>query len=56
MSEDTKTVADLATEIKTEHARAFDAVKEIAEKALAEAAKGVSQTESAESRRPTRRC
>jgi len=39
--ENTKSVADLAAEIKAEHAKNVDAVKEIAEKALAEAGKGV---------------
>ena len=44
--DDTKSVADLAAEIKADHAKSVDAVKEIAEKALAEAEKG---TESARS-------
>jgi HK97 family phage major capsid protein len=36
-----KTAAELAGEVKAEFQKSFDAVKEIAEKALAEAAKGV---------------
>lgn len=39
--ENNKSVADLAAEIKADHAKSVDAVKEIAEKALAEADKGV---------------
>lgn len=50
MSEENKTVADLAMEIKGEFAKSFDEVKEIAEKALSEAAKGVGQTEAAKER------
>ena len=38
---DTKTAEQLATEVKTEFAKSIDKVKEIAEKALAEAAKGI---------------
>lgn len=43
--DDTKSVADLAAEIKADHAKSVDAVKEIAEKALAEAEKGVKSSE-----------
>lgn len=39
--ENTKSVAELAAEIKADHAKSVDAVKEIAEKALAEAQGGV---------------
>lgn len=39
-----KTAAELAGEVKAEFQKSFDAVKEIAEKALAEAAKGVTMT------------
>jgi hypothetical protein len=38
--DDTKSVADLAAEIKADHAKSVDAVKEIAQKALAEAERG----------------
>lgn len=38
--ENTKSVADMAAEIKADHAKSVDAVKAIAEKALAEAEKG----------------
>ncbi|MGI3169991.1 phage major capsid protein [Pseudooceanicola sp. C21-150M6] len=38
---ETKSVKELADEIKAEYAKANDAVKELAEKAIAEAAKGV---------------
>ncbi|MGQ4273415.1 phage major capsid protein [Terrihabitans sp. B22-R8] len=40
-----KTALELATEIKAEHEKSFNTVKEIAEKALAEAQKGISMTE-----------
>lgn len=43
--DDNKSVADLAAEIKADHAKSVDAVKEIAEKALAEASKGVKSAE-----------
>lgn len=43
--DDTKSVAELAAEIKADHAKAVDQVKEIAEKALAEAEKGVKSSE-----------
>jgi len=43
--DDTKSVAELAAEIKADHARSVDAVKEIAEKALAEAEKGVKSSD-----------
>lgn len=39
-----KTAAELAGEVKAEFQKSFDAVKEIAEKALAEAAKGVTMS------------
>ncbi len=39
-----KTAAELAGEVKAEFQKSFDAVKEIAEKALAEASKGVTQS------------
>lgn len=46
MADDTKqSVADLAAEIKADHAKSVDAVKEIAEKALAEAKKGVDSSD-----------
>ena len=38
---DKKTVEDLAAEVKSQFQKSHDAVKEIAEKALAEAAKGL---------------
>lgn len=41
MSEETKTVSELAAEVRRDFETKHDAVKEIAEKALAEAAKGV---------------
>jgi HK97 family phage major capsid protein len=41
MAEETKTVAELAAETKAAFEKKFDAVKEIAEKAVAEAEKGV---------------
>ena len=41
----TKSVADLAADIKAEHAKSVDAVKELAEKALAEASKGTKSAE-----------
>lgn len=41
MTEETKSVAELAAEIKTAFEKKHDAVREIAEKALAEAEKGV---------------
>lgn len=44
--DDIKSVADLAAEIKADHAKAVDGVKEIAEKALAEAEKGVKSSDS----------
>lgn len=45
MADENKTVAELAAEIKADHAKSVDAVKEIAEKALAEAQKGVKSSE-----------
>jgi HK97 family phage major capsid protein len=39
-----KTAAELAGEVKAEFQKSFDAVKEIAEKALAEAAKGITMS------------
>jgi HK97 family phage major capsid protein len=47
MSEETKTVAELAAETKAAFETKHDAVKEIAEKALAEAGKGIAMTETA---------
>lgn len=41
---DKKTVEELATEVKAQFQKSFDAVKELAEKALAEAAKGVTMS------------
>ncbi len=46
MSNDTKTAAELALEIKNEHQKAFDKVKEIAEEALGKAAAGEKATNS----------
>lgn len=46
MADENKTVADLAAEVKADFQNAHDAVKAIAEKALAESAKGISMTES----------
>ncbi len=43
--DDTKSVAELAADIKADHAKSVDAVKEIAEKALAEANKGVKSSD-----------
>lgn len=43
--ENTKSVAELAAEIKADHAKAVDQVKEMAEKALAESAKGMKSAE-----------
>lgn len=45
MADENKTIAELAAEIKADHAKSVDAVKEIAEKALAEAQKGVKSSE-----------
>jgi HK97 family phage major capsid protein len=41
MTTETKTVEQLATEVKAAHAKAFDEVKAIAEQAIAEAKKGI---------------
>ncbi|MGM5018717.1 phage major capsid protein [Tardiphaga sp. 367_B4_N1_1] len=41
---DKKAIEDLATEVKSQFQKSFDAVKEIAEKALADAAKGVTMS------------
>lgn len=46
MSEDNKSVAEMATEIKAAHAKAFDAVKAIAEEALGKASAGEKIAES----------
>jgi len=43
--DDTKTVAELAAEIKVEHAKSIDAVKDIAENALGKAKAGEDATE-----------
>ena len=42
---DKKTIEDLATEVKSQFQKSYDAVKEIAEKALADAAKGITLSE-----------
>ena len=44
--DETKSVAELAAEIKSAHAKEYDAVKEIAEKALTEAGRGVKMSDS----------
>jgi HK97 family phage major capsid protein len=44
--DDTKSVADLAAEVKADLAKSVDSVKEIAEKALSEASKGVKSSDS----------
>lgn len=44
MPKDLESVAELAAEIKADHAKSVDAVKEIAEQALAEAQKGAQST------------
>lgn len=41
---DKKTIEDLATEVKSQFQKSYDAVKEIAEKALADAAKGLTMS------------
>lgn len=46
MSEDNKSVAEMATDIKAAHAKAFDAVKAIAEEALGKASAGEKIAES----------
>jgi HK97 family phage major capsid protein len=47
MTQETKTVAEMATEVKTAFETKHNEVKEIAEKALAEAGKGIAMTETA---------
>ncbi len=46
MSAETKTIEELATEIKAAHAKSLDEVKAIAEKAVEEAKRGIEMTES----------